>query len=224
VRQSSVLYLMKTIFTIILSIISAVTLSGYPFEPRNFLLLELFVIGIASVLLAIEPNNKRIEGNYLDTVIIRSFPNALAMLAPVIILMIAEKFIPADVLGKTVRNSISMAVIILVAFINLVALCRPFTKWRAAVVSAIGACIAIAIPVSVYFLDDMLGFGLIVHSGANGAADPVILTVFAITMAIGAAFAILMQVFRGKIEKIIAKNIQKKNEREAKLREENGNI
>lgn len=224
VRQSSVLYLMKTIFTILLSIISVVTFSGYPFEPRNFLLLELFIIGIASVLLAIEPNNKRIQGSYLDTVIIRSFPNALAMLAPVIILMIAEKFIPAYALGKAVRNSISMAVIILVAFINLVALCRPFTKWRAAVVSAVGACIAIAIPISVYALNDMLGFALIIHSGENGSADPIVLTVFAITMAIGVAFAILMQIFRGKIEKIIAKNIAKKNEREARLREEFGNI
>ena len=213
---------MKTIFTILLSIMSVVTFSGYPFEPRNFLLLELFIIGIASVLLAIEPNNKRIEGNYLDTVIIRSFPNALAMLAPVIILMIAEKFIPAYALGKAVRNSISMAVIILVAFINLVALCRPFTKWRAAVVSVVGACIAVAIPISVYVLDDMLGFALIMHSGEGGAADPIVLTVFAITMAIGVAFALLMQIFRGKIEKIIAKNIEKKNELEARLREELG--
>ena len=48
-------------------------------------MLLLFIIGIASVLLALEPNNKRIEGTYLDTVIIRSFPNALAMLAPVFI-------------------------------------------------------------------------------------------------------------------------------------------
>ena len=57
VRQSSVLYLMKTIFTIVLSLLSAVTLSGYPFEPKQLILLELFVIGLASVLLALEPND-----------------------------------------------------------------------------------------------------------------------------------------------------------------------
>jgi len=214
VRQSSVLYLMKTIFTILLSIISAVTLSGYPFEPRNFLLLEMFIIGIASVLLALEPNNKKIEGNYLDTVIIRSFPNALAMLVPVILLMFAEKFIPTSLLGKDVRNSIAMAVIILVAFINLFALCRPFTKWRASVVGIIGGMLAIAIPVSIFALNDMLGFKLILES-------PI---VFAITMAIGVAFAIIMQVFRGQIEKIIARNIEKNKEREAKRKAEEGNI
>jgi cation-transporting ATPase E len=214
VRQSSVLYLMKTIFTILLSIISAVTLSGYPFEPRNFLLLEMFIIGIASVLLALEPNNKKIEGNYLDTVIIRSFPNALAMLLPVILLMFAEKFMSTSILSKDVRNSIAMAVIILVAFINLFALCRPFTKWRASVVGIIGGMLAIAIPVSVFALNDMLGFKLILES-------PV---VFAITMAGGVAFAVIMQVFRGKIEKIIARNIQRNKEREARRRAEEGNI
>lgn len=214
VRQSSVLYLMKTIFTILLSIISAVTLSGYPFEPRNFLLLEMFIIGIASVLLALEPNNKKIEGNYLDTVIIRSFPNALAMLLPVILLMFAEKFMSTSILGKDVRNSIAMAVIILVAFINLFALCRPFTKWRASVVGIIGGMLAVAIPVSIFALNDMLGFKLILDS-------PV---VFAITMAVGVAFAVIMQVFRGKIEKIIAKNIQRNKEREARRRAEEGNI
>ena len=211
---------MKTIFTIVLSVIAAATLSGYPFEPKNLLLLELFVIGIASVLLALEPNHKRIQGSYLDTVIIRSFPNALAMLAPVILLMIAEKFIPAYALGKAVRNSSSMAVILIVAFINLVALCRPFTKWRAAVVAVVGVCLAIAVPVSVYLLDDVLGFGLILHSGENGTADPVVLTVFGITVAVGIAFAILMQVFRSEIERIVTRRLAKQNEKMKKLSEE----
>ena len=146
------------------------------------------------------------------------------MLLPVIILMIAEKFIPVNTLGLPIRNSIAMAVIILVAFINLVALCRPFTKWRATVVAVIGVAIAISIPVSIYLLNDMLGFNLIMNSGKGGSADPVVLTIFGITMAIGVAFAILMQVFRGKIEKIIAKNIARKNEWEARRRAENGDI
>ena len=203
VRQSSVLYLMKTIFTIILSIISVITMSGYPFEPKQFMLLEMFVIGFASVLLALEPNNKRIEGSYLETVIIRSFPNALSMLIPVIALMIVEKFVTMTLES---RNSIAMAVILVVAFINLIALCKPFTKWRATVVSIIGGLILIAIPVSIFLLRDMLRFKPIMH-------NPLI---FAIMLAVGVAFTLLMQLFRGKIEKIIAANIERGKEREAK--------
>lgn len=210
VRQSSVLYLMKTIFTIILSIISVITMSGYPFEPKQFILLELFVIGFASVLLALEPNNKRIEGSYLETVIIRSFPNALSMLIPVIALMIIDKFVTMTLES---RNSIAMAVILAVAFINLIALCKPFTRWRATVVSIIGGLIAIAIPVSIYLLRDMLHFKPIMQ-------NPLI---FVAMLLLGVAFTVIMQIFRGKIEKIIARNIELGKEFEAKINKMNKN-
>ena len=211
VRQSSVLYLMKTIFTILLSIISLIPLFGYPFEPKQFLLLELFVIGGASVLLALEPNNKRIKGSYLETVIIRSVPNALAMLVPVFALMITEKFITMSIDS---RNSIAMSVILLVAFINLVALCIPFTKWRATVVALVGGAIVAAIPISVFFLGDLLHFRPILQNPE----------VFVIILLAGIVSAILMQLCRGSIEKAVARNIARQKEFEEKRRRENGEI
>ena len=211
VRQSSILYLMKTIFTILLSIMSVVTFSGYPFEPKQFLLLEMFVIGFASVMLALEPNNKRIEGSYLDTVIIRSFPNALAMLLPVVALMVFEKFTK---MSLETRNSIAMALILLVGFFNLVALCRPFTKWRAVVVSLVGFLLAAVIPVSIFFLGDIFNFKPIMDDWPN----------FFIMLGVSALFTVLMQIFRRSIEKVIEKNIERTREREARKKRESGNI
>ncbi len=211
VRQSSVLYLMKTIFTILLSIITVITFSGSPIETKNFLLLEMFVIGISSVLLAIEPNDKRIEGNYLDSVIIRSFPNALSMLMPVTMLMIVEKFLT---ITTESRDSIAMSVILIVAFINLLAICRPFTKWRAIVVSIIGVLVLAAIPLSIFLLRDMLSF-------KPAMQNP---ELFISVIAVGVLFTIIMQLFRGKIEKIIAVNLEKGRERAAKRKLEEGEI
>lgn len=207
VRQSSVLYLMKTIFTILLSLISVIMTfvsvghsGGYPFEPKQFLLLELFIIGIASVLLALEPNNKRIEGKYLETVIIRSFPNALAMLGPVLAIMLTENFSSISVAA---RNSMAMSALIVASFINLVALCKPFSKWRAAVVTTIGLLIGIAVPVSIFALDDMLHFKPV---GEN-------VYMFLILLAATIVFTLVMQFFRGKIEKIIERNLEKNKDR-----------
>ena len=221
VRQSSVLYLMKTIMVILLSIISVVTITEYPLVPKNLLLLELFIIGTASLLLAIEPNNKRIEGNYLDSVIIRSFPNALAMLAPTIIILIAGKFIP---ITAAQRDSIVMCVILLVGFINLFSLCRPFTKWRAGVVSAVAVALTCAILVSIFLLDDMLGFTVIWRPDSTGSLSNFALAAFFITMGVAVIFAVLMQVLRSRIEKIIGRSIEKQKEREARRRAENGSI
>ena len=212
VRQSSILFLMKTIFTILLSIMSVLTFSGYPFEPKQFVLLEMFVIGLASLLLALEPNNKRIEGSYLDTVIIRSFPNALAMLVPVVALMVFEKFVTQMTLET--RNSIAMALILLVGFFNLVSLCRPFTKWRAFVVVLTGVLLAGVIPVSIYLLGDIFHFVPIANDWPN----------FFIMLGASGIFAVLMHIFRGKIEKMIEKNLQRNREREAKKKAESGNI
>lgn len=211
VRQSSILYLMKTIFTILLSIMSVVTFSGYPFEPKQFLLLEMFVIGLASVLLALEPNNKRIEGTYLDTVIIRSFPNALAMLVPVVFLMMFEKFTN---MSLDTRNSIAMALLLLVGFFNLAALCRPYTKWRALVVVLVGFLLAGVIPVSIFFLGDIFSFMPIADDWPD----------FFIMLGASGLFTAVMQVFRRSIEKVIEKNILRNREREARKKRESGNI
>ena len=201
VRQSSTLYLMKTIFTIFLSIVSVLTFSGYPFEPKQFLPLELFVIGIASVLLALEPNNKRIEGSYMETVIVKSVPNAIAMLVPVFALMIVEKFMPMTI---ECRNSIAMVIITIVAYVNLLALCKPYTKWRASVVAAIGILLGATVPVTYFLLSDMLHFKAI---GQN-------LSLFFIMLGSAILFTILMQMSRGEIEKLIEKKLRENEGKE----------
>ncbi len=207
VRQSSVLYLMKTIFTIFLSIVSVITFSGYPFDPKQFLLLELLIIGIASVMLALEPNNKRIEGSYLETVIIRSVPNAICMLVPIFALMIVEKLTP---MSLDARNSIAMSMVTLVGFMNLVALCRPFTKWRTAVASVIAGLLVILIPVSIFFLNDMLHFKPITEA-------PLI---FGIMLAVSVVFTAVMQFFREKLERALEQTINGTREKQRTDRKE----
>ena len=184
---------MKTIFTIALSLLSVLTFSGYPFEPKQLMLLEFFVIGLSSLLLALEPNNKRIEGSYLDTVIVKSVPSALALLLPVFLLQMLEKIIHG--LDGETRNAIAMAVITIVGYVNLAILCTPMTKWKATVVALVGVLLAASVPVSIFLLNDMLGFSPIVN-------EPVI---FLCMIAISLMFTVMLNVFRGKIEKLVAK-------------------
>ena len=202
VRQSSVLYLMKTIFTIFLSIISVLTFSGYPFDPKQFLLLEFLIIGLASVLLAVEPNNKRIEGSYLESVIVRSVPNAIAMLVPIVALMIIEKFAPMTL---ETRNSIAMSIVTLVGYINLAALCKPFTKWRKIVLSVITVLLAIMVPVSIFLFRDILQFKPVAQNPG----------LFFIMLALSVISTLVLQAFRSKIENFIRRKIEEGKERDA---------
>ena len=206
VRQSSALFLMKTLFTIFLSIITiCIPVLGYPFEPRQLIMLELLIIGLPSTLLALEPNNERIKGNYLDTVIIKSAPNALAMLFPVIAIMALGQFVPG--MSMDSRDAIATASITLIGFLNLAALCTPMTRWRKIVVAFSAILLIAIIPVSVIWLDDMF---LLRHV----MEQPVIFLCF---MAASMVCTVIMQVFRGKIEKLVEFIHQKGKEAEEKL-------
>jgi cation-transporting ATPase E len=153
VRMSSVLYLMKTVFTIVLSLLSVVTLSGYPFEPKQLLLVEMIIIGFASLLLTVEPNYKRATGSYMQTVIKRSLPNAFVMLIPVFTTQIVEKFGSFEIESISAISTIAVTA---AAFLNLVFICRPYTNWRVGVVCVSGAIVGLMLPLSVYLLGDML--------------------------------------------------------------------
>ena len=143
------------------------------------------------------------------------------MLAPVIIVLVAGKFMP---ITPVQRDSIIMSLILLVGFINLVALCRPYTKWRAWVVTGVGIALTVAILISIFLLDDMFGFTVIWQTDETGHLYKVPMTAFGITMGVGVIFAILMQLLRFRIEKLIGRSIEKQKEREAKRRAENGDI
>ena len=198
VRRSSALFLMKTIFAIIVGLIAVVTISGYPFDPNNLFLLELLVIGFASIMLAVEPNHKRIEGSYIETVLIKSIPNAIAMFIPVLALMIVEKTVSNVSLES--RNSIALWSVTLVGLLNLVFLCRPYTKWRVCVVSIVSACLAVIIPGSIFLFGDMFAF-------LPAFENPLIFTVVLLS-----SFAVtsVLQLSRAKTEKFIEKRIKSK--------------
>ena len=161
VRMSSTLFLMKTLFTIALSILTVILGQVYPFQPKQLVFLELFVIGIASLALSVEPNNKRIEGSFIKTILIKSIPNAIAMIIPVLTVLILSKAgiisISEAVLGAgSVGSAVATLAVTLAGYINLLFLCIPYTKWRIGVVGVVTALLIVALPLTVFLLGDMM--------------------------------------------------------------------
>ena len=127
VQQSSTLFLMKTLFTILLSLFSIVTLSGYPFQPAQMFLLELFVIGLPSVILALQPNTNLIRGEFIPVVLKRSIPSGLLIFINVLGTIILARF---KLINAEEFATLSTLVLIFTGYINLVFLCVPFSKIR----------------------------------------------------------------------------------------------
>lgn len=77
IQRSASLFLVKNIFSFLLSIFSAVFMITYPLEPSQVLLISMFTIGIPAFFLALEPNKSRIEGHFLTNVLLKALPAGL---------------------------------------------------------------------------------------------------------------------------------------------------
>lgn len=79
IQRSASLFLVKNIFSFLLSIFSAVFMITYPLEPSQVSLISMFTIGVPGFFLAMETNKSRIKGNFLANVLLRALPAGLRM-------------------------------------------------------------------------------------------------------------------------------------------------
>lgn len=130
VQNSSSVFLMKTLFAIVLTVITLFLQLSYPFTPKDMLLLESFVIGIPSFVLTFEPNTKKIVGNFIPQVFKRAVPRALLMLLNIFIVMILFYTQGDIVMSATEYKTLCVLVLTYTGFLNLVTLCIPLTLVR----------------------------------------------------------------------------------------------
>ena len=133
VQHSSVLYLMKTLFTIILCVTTLALGISYPFTPKQLLLLEMFVIGLPSFILTFQPNNELIRGNFIPQVLKKSIPCALLMYFNILIVLILNE--NTTTLLSEEYTSLCTLLLTFVGYINLVWICWPLNWLRIGCVS-----------------------------------------------------------------------------------------
>lgn len=92
IERSASLFLVKTIYSTVLAILFIFLGELYPFIPVQLSLISVVTIGIPSFLLALEPNNERIKGNFLKNIISRAMPTALTAVLGIIGIVIAHKY------------------------------------------------------------------------------------------------------------------------------------
>ena len=139
IQSSASLYLMKTIFVMVITLLSIFAINifktGYPFEPVQFMLLEFFIIGMPSTILALQPNKEKIRGNFIANIFLNCIVQAICLIITVVtVYLLAAKQIPGlDLTNHLEVNSICVIAITYVGIIILFNLCRPFNALRGAV-------------------------------------------------------------------------------------------
>ena len=68
IQRSASLFLVKNIFSLLLSLTASVLMISYPLEPAHISFVSMFTIGLPGFLLALESNKSRIDGRFLKGV------------------------------------------------------------------------------------------------------------------------------------------------------------
>ncbi|MDY5807639.1 MAG: HAD-IC family P-type ATPase, partial [Lachnospira sp.] len=77
IQRTASLFLVKNIFSMMLSVFSLFTGNVYPLYPTQLSLLGAFTIGAPGFLLALQPSHSRITGRFLRNVCVKALPAAL---------------------------------------------------------------------------------------------------------------------------------------------------
>lgn len=134
IQNTSSLFLMKTIFTILLTIFFLfIPNQSYPFYTSHILLLEFFIIGLPSFFLALQPNDDVIKGRFLSNLLAKSLPSALIFTLNAIACYLF------DVLVGTNGQYVTMMAlsVTFAGLMVLYTLCKPYNLYRGILVSVV---------------------------------------------------------------------------------------
>ena len=134
------LFLSKTVFSVMLSLIFSLLVLPYPILPIQLSLVGSCAIGIPAFFLALLPNGERVKSNFLKRILSRSIPNGilLAVLSTVAYLL-------SYLSGATIEHvrTFTLVVVSGVSLIILLRVAMPLTKFKFILVSLMIACIVV---------------------------------------------------------------------------------
>lgn len=127
IQRSASLFLVKNIFSFLLSILSAVFMITYPLEPSQISLISGFTIGIPAFFLAMEPNKSRIKGKFIINVFLRALPAGLTDVIAVWAIVLC-----GQVFGLSSGDVATAATMLLamIGFMVLFKISEPLNKFR----------------------------------------------------------------------------------------------
>ena len=129
IERSASLYLVKNIFTFVLSLITLLFTLPYPYTPAQLSLVNALTIGIPSFILAMEPNENRVSGRFMRNVIYRALPAALSDLVLVVGVML---FYLAFHIHEDMLSTICTGIMGIVGLMMVYQTSRPFNALRKA--------------------------------------------------------------------------------------------
>lgn len=121
------IFFIKTIYSVLLSLLCIITNMEFPFIPIQITLIDLIIEGYTSFFITFEKNKTPVTGSFLVKALTNALPFAIAIIFNIITLTIAGKIIQIP------QNQLTTMMYILIGFVSILAVeevCKPFNKMR----------------------------------------------------------------------------------------------
>ena len=142
IERVASLFLAKTAYSVVLSILTGVFALAYPLRPIHLSILSWFTIGLPAFFLALESNDQRVSPGFLRRVLGRAVPAGLVI---AIVTMSVFAIIQLDTsIDADHARSVAVLVAGSVALMNLYRVARPMNRMRAALVITMIGLFALA--------------------------------------------------------------------------------
>ena len=142
IQRTASLFLVKTLFSIGLSILTLIVLKNYPFKPIQLTLISALATGIPSFILTLEPNGTIVKGDFLRNVFSKAIPGAVCVILSVLGVSLLGHFINMTPSAYSTMCTILAGVN---ALIVLIRVCTPFTTLNKMLISLMCCVFILAI-------------------------------------------------------------------------------
>ncbi|MEU5579549.1 HAD-IC family P-type ATPase [Streptomyces huasconensis] len=138
ITRVATLFLVKTVYSVILALLVVCSQVEYLFLPRHLTLLSTLTIGVPAFFLALAPNKERAQPHFVRRVMRYAIPGGVIAGGATFATYLLARHHYAGAGAREAETSAATLALFLIAMWVLAIIARPYTWWRIGLIGAMG--------------------------------------------------------------------------------------
>ncbi|PWF99859.1 cation-translocating P-type ATPase [Levilactobacillus bambusae] len=137
IERVASLYLIKTMYSVMLTLIFIFMTRSYPFQPIQLTPISVLTVGIPTFFLALEPNYQRLTGQFMEKVMQIAAPAAICDVGYILVIMYLGDLLA---LNYTQTSTLSVMFTGVIGLFALLLVARPLNRLKIGLVTLMAVC------------------------------------------------------------------------------------